>query len=513
MGKGFKLTVNPPVSGSFHYAGQEVTGKVTIKNSEPKKYIRVEIRFTGEALVKIGDVSGWEKEELINHQVILWDREQAPNKEFPPGEHNLPFSVRLHSPRLGAFIPTTYESPFAKVVYAVEACIVKEGKLKRDSRLQEVINVMEIVDINRQDLLQPKAQVTDRDLAYTSLSSGSPVSVTVRLPRTGFSIHNDNITFEVEVSNPKKRRTGPVTVQLFKDSKYGNSSKYANRRNFNRIVRGASATNQPPKSNPLFKWNGSITVPFTEPTSSCSSVRVGYYLNIVLTIPMTNSGNMCMTFPITIGTVPFRPPAANPGRQLSHYQPLPPPAAAAAAAPMSRYYSQPALDTYPAAAGQQYPPQPYSPQSAQYYPQQPYSPQQLAGQPPYSPQQPVAGQPYPAQPYYNMPTQPPYSPESQPPPAAAAAAPPSGEWAAPPPHNPYWDPNQASVTLPRHWTHSPPVGEAPGEEGPPLPPPPSYDETVTTGAFPSPRGSKQKLRRLHISIDSETHSILYGLCS
>ena len=456
MVKGFKLTVNPPASGTFYYAGQEVTGTVTIKNTEPKKYIRVEIRLTGQASVKIGDMSGWEKEDLLNHHIILWDREQAPGKELPPGEHNFPFSVRLHSPRLGNSIPTTYESPFAKVVYEIDAGILKEGKLKRDTRIQQVINVIEIVDINTRDLQQPKALITERNLAYTSLSSNSPVSLTVRLHRTGFSIHNDNIAFEVEIINPKKRRTGPITVQLFKDSKYGNSIYYNNRRNFNRIVRGAMATTSVPKSDSNFKWSGSIPVPFTEPTSTCSSVRVGYYLSIVLMVPMTNSGNMCMTFPIVIGSVLFQPPSTNPARQVSYYQPQPVPAPA----PIARYYSQPALDT---AAGQQYPP--YSPQSAQHYQQQhqPYPPQQ------------------PSQPYYNMAAQPPYSPESQPPPPGAG---PPGEWAAPPPQNPYWDPNQGSVTLPRHWTHSS-AAEAPG--GPPLPPPPSYDETIAA----SPSTSKQ----------------------
>lgn len=428
MPKELSVVIFDQPSGGVFYVGQDVKGQVAVTNTKPKKkYARIEARLIGETFVKAGDLGSWVKDEFLNQQFVLWEREGSPNNELPPGNHNFPFSLQLQSARYNS-MPSSYESPFGRVVYYVEARVVKEGGLlKHDARSQAVIKVLEVVDINRRDLTEPRAQAMDRNLAYTPFSK-SPVTVTCRMPRTGYSIFNDHINFEVEVNNPKERRVGLASAQLFKNSKYISG---ANSRHFCRIVRGAAANSIFHKDQKNFTWSGSIPVPFTEPTTTNFCVQINYYLCVTLAVPMTNSGNMSMNFPITIGTVPVRT-TAELDRRLSYQQ-----YNQQSQLPLTRFYSQPALDTYP-------------------------------------------GQPYPSM------SQPPYAPDA--PPQAAANPWYTTQWsAAPPAQNPYWDPNspQASATLPHHWPHSPPpISEA--EEYPPsVPPPPSYEDSVAKSAFPT----------------------------
>ena len=302
MAKELLLDIAPPVHG-LYYPGLDVTGTVTVNRDKPSpknKYINVQVSLIGEIYVKSGEFMGWAKDEILKQQVVLWEMGKDPDNELLPGTHTFPFSLKLVSNRFSS-LPTTYDSHLGKVVYTVEARIVKE---KRDVRSQPaIVRVLEVVDINRQDLMQPSFRVMTRNLAYTPFST-SPVTVTCRMPRTGYSIHNDRIDFEVEVNNPKSRRVGSVSVQLFKESTYITGG---HPRCFSRVVRGAATTLNPTAlDSDSYTMAGCIPVPFTEPTSSNFSVQVGYYLSVVLVVPMTNSGNMVMEFPITIGTVPVQ---------------------------------------------------------------------------------------------------------------------------------------------------------------------------------------------------------------
>ena len=450
MVKGFFLKIKPPVNG-FFYVGQDVTGTVTLRTKEPKKYASIQVSLTGETLVpnRHDSTSKWAREELLNKQLILWDRKQAPNNELAPGNYEFPFSIRLESPR---GLPSTYESPLAKIAYAVEARVVKDGGiLKRDAHTQGRIQVVDVVDINRQDLLEPRVQFTERNLAYTAFSK-SPVSVTITLPRTGFSVHNDRIDFEVKIQNPNKRRIGHVCVQLFKSSTYTDRGLS---RHFSRIVPGALIVSEAFKSQPNCSWKGSLTVPVTEPTiSNCSSVQLKYLLSVALTVPMSSAGNMCMEVPITIGSVPIRN-TVEVDRRVSYQQPYSP----ITVPPLFRYHSQPACTLAPA------PPPP-------------------------------PGQVYPTAPL----------PEDSETVQATAPLPPGpaegavqGQWASPQwTTPPYWASPQAS-TLPRQWPYSPPGVCATMESEPAAQgvPPPSYEATIASGPWPAvPKQSESESKRV-----------------
>ena len=459
MAKELLVDIDTPAHG-LYYPGLDVTGTVTVNRNKPSprnKYVNIQVSLTGEICVKSGDIMGWMKEEILKQQVVLWETGKDPDNELPPGTHKFPFSLKLVSNRFSS-LPTSYDTQFGKVVYTVEALIEKE-KLGVCSRTN--VKVLEVVDINRQDLMQPISQVMSRDLAYTPFST-SPVTVTCRMPRTGYSIHNDRIDFEVEVDNPKNRRVGSVNVHLFKNSTY--FSGYGSR-SFSRVVPGAATTLYPSTADSnSYTMAGCIPVPFTEPTSSNFSVQVSYYLSVVLVVPMSNSGNMVMDFPITIGTVPAQyadslcqksqPPLNTPSGQLYLNQ-LPYaagalPSQAGASAPQPPY-----APVWPPQAGTSTQPphaQVMPPQAAgSTQPTAPDMPPQAAAstQPPYAPDIPpqAAGS-----------TQPPYALDMLPPQSAVSRVPNTPEWA----------------TSPHDW----PVTRAP------LPPPPSYEETVAASDLP-----------------------------
>ena len=293
MVKVFFLQIHMPVNGIF-YTGQDVTGTVTIRTKRSKKYSNIQVSLTGEALVPRRHEANrkWARYELLNQQYILWDRERATGNELAPGNYEFPFSLRLQSPH---GLPSTYESPLANISYTVEARIVKDGGiLKRESKSQTRIQVVDVVDINRRDLLEPKVYSTESDL-----------SVAILLPRTGFSVHEDSIDFELEVQNPNKRCIGQVSVQLIKKSTYTDGGVS---RDYSSIVPGASTTSVAFSSHSNCSWRGSIPVPLTQPTTmNCCCIHISYYLRVSLD-PMSSASLECLEAPITIGTVPFRDP-------------------------------------------------------------------------------------------------------------------------------------------------------------------------------------------------------------
>ena len=445
MAEELLVDIDTPAHG-LYYPGLDVTGTVTVNRDKPSprnKYVNIQVTLTGKICVKSGDIMGWMKDEILKQQVVLWEMRKDSDNELPPGTHKFPFSLKLVSNRLRS-LPTSYDSQFGKVVYTVEALIVKE---KRGVCSRANVKVLEVVDINRQDLMQPISRVMSRDLAYTPFSTTSPVTVTCRMPRTGYSIHNDRIDFEVEVDNPKNRRIGSVNVHLFKHSTY--LSGYGSR-SFNRVVPGAATTLYPSTADSnSYTMAGCIPVPFTEPTSSNFSVQVSYYLSVVLVVPMSNSGNMVMDFPITIGTVPAQyadslcqksqPPLNTPSGQLYPnqlpYAPGALPSQAGASAPQPSYAS-----VWPPQAG-------------------------ASTQPPYAPDMP---------PQTTVSTQPPYALDI-PPQAAASTQPPYALDMLPPQSAVSRVPNTPEGTAsPHDW----PVTRAP------LPPPPSYEETVAASDLP-----------------------------
>ena len=462
MVKGFFLKIIPPVNGVF-YVGQDLTGTVTLCAKKSKKYASIQVNLTGEALVqnRHESTSKWAREELLNQQVILWERGQDANSELAPGKYDFPFTFRLQSPiDLRNGLPSTYESPLAKIIYTVEARIVKDGGiLKRDSHSQARIQVIDLVDVNRRELLEPKIQSAERDLAYTAFSK-SPVSMTIKLPRTGFTMYGDSIDFELEVQNPKKRRIGHVCVQIFKDLTYVDRGLS---KSFSRIVPGASVTSEAFKSQPSCSWRGSIPVPVTEPTTTnCSSIFIKYHLSVALVVPLSSTGNMCMEIPITIGTTRS---SAVLDRNFS-YQPSTP----ATAPPLFRYHSQPAVSPYPP-PGQVpaycSPPVPYPgvlPPVESYINQQQDSATGQATAPlPPGPSEGVVGQ-------WTSPQWTPHQLHGQP--------------YLTPSSQPYWTSPQVSAALSSQWQNSPSSGPPPvdGELVAQEPPPPYYDGAVGSGA-------------------------------
>ena len=98
-------------------------------------------------------------------------------------------------------LPSTFAGPFGKIVYEVEAVIVKTAGPKFNKRFSLQLPFSPVVDPNlTPGALEPKIQQVQKTLQCLCCASG-PILLTARIPRTGPCIGVDAIPFEVDLEN------------------------------------------------------------------------------------------------------------------------------------------------------------------------------------------------------------------------------------------------------------------------------------------------------------------------
>ena len=125
-------------------------------------------------------------EDFIYQTVIVWSRDNAPNHELSPGSYQFPFALTFQPS--GRPLPPSFDGTVGHIRYKIEATIVKASALKRNKRITEQIAVAPVVDPNVvQNLRLPKVLQVEKTLCFLCCASG-PISLTARVPRTGFCI-------------------------------------------------------------------------------------------------------------------------------------------------------------------------------------------------------------------------------------------------------------------------------------------------------------------------------------
>ena len=226
------------------------------------------------------------------------EQENAPNHELSPGSYQFPFALTLQPS--GRPLPPPFEGPIGHIRYEVEATIVRANALKPDKRITARVAVAPVVDPNIVPYVRlPKVLQVEKTLSCLCCASG-PVSLTARVPRTGFCIVQDAIPFEVDIENGSNRRIRKLVAQLQKQVIY---TAQGHHRYSIRTVAGLGS--DPIEPGNSRSWRPPpLPVPATEPTiASFSIIRVKYYLNIKAAI--FGATNPQVDFVLFLGNVPL----------------------------------------------------------------------------------------------------------------------------------------------------------------------------------------------------------------
>ena len=291
-----------PSQGAF------ISGRVVLVTEEAKKnytYIQValkvyaDVRWTEFDSETNHDSSVTSHEEYIHQTVIVWNKENAPNHELSPGFYQFSFDLNLQSS--GRSLPPSFEGTYGCIRYEIEATIFTASAKKQNKRLSTRVDVAPIVDPNTiPGVSLPKVLQVEKRFCCLWCASG-PITLRACLPRTGYCIVQDAITFEVDIDNGSNRSIRKLVARLLRLVVY--TAQGHHRYDTQTLAMVASNPIEPGISR---FWRPSLPVPATVPTTtSFCIVKVKYYLKIQACISGSHTSNPHVDFDLFFGNVPL----------------------------------------------------------------------------------------------------------------------------------------------------------------------------------------------------------------
>jgi hypothetical protein len=334
--KEFTLKLDSPPNGvHVYFPGMVVSGTVSVTNDEPEDYDAIQVSLVGEAKCRWYEAQGHatvlysSSRTYINTPVIVWDKQANGGGLFPAGNYTYPFSLQI----AGDNLPPSFigRDELGRIVYQIEARVIKSGLLKFDHKVHSEITLANLVHTNVPHLLQPARGEVQKTICCWCCASG-PIVISLSIPRSTYCIHTDAIPFEVHVENGSRRAVN-ITASINQVVLY-----VAQRRHrrcshvLASVSSGAIATHNTTSWSP-----GPLPVPQTETTiDNCSIIKVSYLFKISASIPgVVFDPFVCI--PVLVGNVPLQssgvPPAPAPvgvepphgGMQPPVNQPVPGP--------------------------------------------------------------------------------------------------------------------------------------------------------------------------------------------
>ena len=230
--------------------------------------------------------------EYLHETQMLWNREDEGGQLFPAGFHSFPF--RFHLPPK---IPSSFEGRVGWVRYELFSRIVT-STIKNDHTVEIDIPVMEIVDINRDQLLLVPTSTQTQKRVWSFLCTFSNVSMVVDLTRTGFCVGED-IPLNVSLENSSHHE---VIIAATLRQKITYTAKRNKRQYDKATVVKVSSHPIAPRTSTI--WPTNLRVPHDEATSqNYDPVHIAYSIKVVASVVWAQE--LVARIPITIGNIPY----------------------------------------------------------------------------------------------------------------------------------------------------------------------------------------------------------------
>ena len=286
------------------FSGQRLTGSLELTLAEPKSYKLIQIRLYGHAHVHWTESHprGNNTTEIINYTgnethvdltAVLWKSEQAPKGKIGPGSFRFPFQFTI-PPNC----PSSYHGSVGYIQYYVTGHI-GTGLFKFDRRINVPIQICQIININKPQLLAPVRQTVNKQIGCLCCVSGH-IDFTINLPRSGFCINGDRVPLSVAVENGSGRRI-TMRAEISKQTTYTVKGNHR----FNRsIIAQASSQVILPRSSQTWSPENFIMPAVETSLTTSRMISIKYTLRVWAVVPF--AFNPSLTIPIVLGNVPYQ---------------------------------------------------------------------------------------------------------------------------------------------------------------------------------------------------------------
>ena len=309
MVKEFRVVLAPPLQNGY-ITNSEVTGHVVLVTDEAKSgYKAIEVTLKGYATVRWTETIGtgenrrtntyYSHEVYIANTAVLWSKDSAPGGQIAAGSYQFQFSLRFLA---GVPLPPSFSGTVGRIVYEVEAVIIKTAALKFNTRYSVEVPFSPVVDLNfTPGVLEPKILQDQKTVCCLCCASG-PISFTARIPRCGYCIGIDAIPFEVDIENGSNRRVRGLQASLVRQVVY---FAQGHRRYEVRTI-GLLNNNTPIQPGSSTSWKPHpLPIPITEPVfTTCNIIQLKYFLKVQARLDY--AVNPHLEFELLLGNVPMR---------------------------------------------------------------------------------------------------------------------------------------------------------------------------------------------------------------
>lgn len=306
------------------FPGEVINGSVSVKVNSELKLRAIRLEFHGEANVFLSAGKQRTKrpvnsETYIDLVATLFGKAPEQTGENPvltPGEYSFPF--QFHTPTQN--LPTSVEGSFGHVRYWLKASIDRPWRF--DITTKSVFTVIEYVDINTDPQLLRPCQVEEQEQYGFACFSG-PISVTVQTDRRGYC-PGESVAISAFINNQSSSHVDGVEILLLQTSIY--TVKLG--KHLKRVVEKVAKVKKDE-----IRGGGDhhlelvpFPIPSLPPTmKSCNCIKISYELKFIVQVAGGLSKDLTVTIPITIGSVPYRPPSLFPEVEPSAPPLSPPP--------------------------------------------------------------------------------------------------------------------------------------------------------------------------------------------
>ncbi|EDW59558.1 arrestin domain-containing protein 3 [Drosophila virilis] len=293
--------------GTF-FAGQVVTGKVTLKLDKQKLVKAVTFNISGFAETHWTESRGTGKnkssdtysarEDYIASQTYLAGSSQSTQVSLEPGVHTYNFACQIP-----ATCPSSIEGHYGRVRYMTKVALVRPWKF--DNFYTRCFTVLKIMDLNYDSpLLRMPAQVETQKTYCCWPCKSAPLQLQLSLLQTGF-VCGQTIQVGMLVTNDSHILVELLQVNLaMMVTYYAQHLGTTHSRNERILVTKMMGDPVPHHCKKQFTYW--LRVPATAPTcfNLCKIIQIAYQVEVEARVKGCHR-NEVITIPITLGSVPL----------------------------------------------------------------------------------------------------------------------------------------------------------------------------------------------------------------
>ncbi|RVE65415.1 hypothetical protein OJAV_G00116320 [Oryzias javanicus] len=265
--------------------GESVSGVVRIRTSSALQYKAIKVNCQGSCGVssKMNDTTWNLEEQYFNSTLSVADK-----GVLSPGEHSFPFQFLIP-----AAVPTSFEGPFGKVVYRVQASI-DTPRFSKDYKALKVFYMLNLLNLNEvPNIEQTSSAVTTKKFSYLLVKTGT-LMLKASSDLRGY-VPGQVIKLSTEIHNKSGKDTGCVLASLLQKVMYKSKRPMFDLRAIAE-VQGAGV-----KAGKHAEWKEQIIVPPLPQSAlaGCSLIDIEYFIQVSLKSP-----EAAVILPIYIGNIP-----------------------------------------------------------------------------------------------------------------------------------------------------------------------------------------------------------------